>query len=338
MDTTLIKHEVLLIAPLFFDYYKEIIKELENLNYQVTYICDAPSNSNISKAIGRINKNLLKYSTEKYYSEKVLPVIQNKRYEICILVAGMTFAFTPEMIDEIRKMNPRARFVMYQWDSEKNLPYSTKIHRFFDAVYSFDLNDCARCPLYKFLPLFYTRLYEKIGKEECTEYMYDCLYVGTAHPKKYYEINQMAQALKIVMPRQFIYHYMPSRLKYIYHKVFAAEYKNAKYSEFNANKLSVNEMEKLIRQTKCMIDAPQAGQTGLTIRTMECLGAKRKLITTNAEIKKYDFYNEANIYVFEENKPINLNSAFFTEPYKQLDTAVYEKYTLRSWIQTLLQE
>ena len=120
MDNTLKKREVLLIAPLFFDYYKEIIHELENLDYLVTYICDAPSNSNISKAVGRINKSLLKYSTEKYYRKKVLPVIQSKRYDICILVAGMTFAFTPGMIGEIRQMNSKARFVMYQWDSEKN--------------------------------------------------------------------------------------------------------------------------------------------------------------------------------------------------------------------------
>lgn len=36
-----------------------------------------------------------------------------------LIVGGMTFAFTPKMIKEIRDMNPQARFVMYQWDSEK---------------------------------------------------------------------------------------------------------------------------------------------------------------------------------------------------------------------------
>ena len=59
------KKKVMLIAPLFFGYYQEMIKELELMGCEVDYICDAPSNSNISKAIGRINKNLIKGSTKK---------------------------------------------------------------------------------------------------------------------------------------------------------------------------------------------------------------------------------------------------------------------------------
>ena len=51
----------------------------------------------------------------------------------------------------------------------------------------------------------------------------------------------------------------------------------------------------IFSDSRCILDAPQAGQVGLTIRTIECLGAKRKLVTTNSDIKNYDFYNENNI-------------------------------------------
>ena len=97
----------------------------------------------------------------------------------------MTFAFTPSMIGRIKELNPQARFVMYQWDSEKNLPYSTGIHQYIDQLYTFDLNDCEKMDKYKFLPLFYTRTYEEIGKKKIEQYDYDCSYVGTAHPQKY---------------------------------------------------------------------------------------------------------------------------------------------------------
>ena len=50
---------LLLIAPVFFGYYKDMILEAEELGYHVDYLCDAPSNSNISKALGRINKKLI---------------------------------------------------------------------------------------------------------------------------------------------------------------------------------------------------------------------------------------------------------------------------------------
>lgn len=328
------KRKLLLIAPLFFNYYKEMIKEVELLGYEVDYICDAPSNSNISKAIGRINKNLIKGTTKKYFNEKVLPLIQSKKYDYVLVVGGMTFAFTPDMVGQIKDMNPQAKFAMYQWDSEKNLPYSTEIHKYFDALYSFDLNDCREMTKYTFLPLFYTRIYEEIGKEKVDKYEYNCSYVGTAHPQKFKDVNAMSDALKVIMPKQFVYHYMPSKLKYIYHKVLAPEFKKAKMSDFQTEKVPSNEMMRIFKESKCILDAPQAGQTGLTIRTIECLGAKRKMVTTNADIKKYDFYNESNILVFDGT--INKNSKFFTNDFEEISEEIYKKYSLREWLKYML--
>lgn len=328
------KKKMLLIAPVFFNYYKEIIKESELLGYEVDYICDAPSNSNISKAIGRINKNFIKGATSKYFTNTVLPSISNKTYDYVLVVGGMTFAFSPDMVGKIKEMNHNALFVLYQWDSEKNLPYSTGIHKYFDRVFSFDLNDCSNNKMYTFLPLFYTRIYEKIGNELMNDYKYDCSYVGTAHPQKYKDINTMSAALKNIMPKQFIYHYMPSKLKYIYHKLLAPEFKNAKFSEFQSEKVPAEKVMQIFRDSKCVLDAPQARQTGLTIRTIECLGARRKLVTTNANINRYDFYNETNILVFDGD--INMDSPFFKEGYQELDENIYKKYSLREWINVML--
>lgn len=328
--------KLLLIAPVFFDYYKEMIKEAEFLGYEVDYICDAPSNSNLSKAIGRINKNLIKLSTKKYFKENVVPVILGKQYDVVLIVGGMTFAFTPDMVGEIKEMNPTASFIMYQWDSEKNLPYSTGIHPYMDNLYSFDLNDCELMPKYRFLPLFYTRVYETIGSEKVNEYKYDCSYIGTAHPQKFKDINAMAVALKDIFPRQFIYHYMPSKLKYYYHKLLAPEFKYATMDDFNTEKVPANEVMKVFKESICILDAPQAGQTGLTIRTIECLGAKRKMITTNKDIVKYDFFNESNILVFDGS--LNKNSKFFTDPYVEVSEDIYIKYSLREWLRVMLEE
>ena len=328
------KRKLLLIAPLFFDYYQHIIQEAESLGYEVVYICDAPSNSNISKAMARINKNLIKCTAKKYFMERVVPIIKGNNFDYVLVVGGMTFSFTEEMVGEVKNMNPNAKFVMYQWDSEKNLPYSTGIHKYFDSLYSFDLNDCKEMPKYTFLPLFYTRNYEEIKKLDVDEFVYDCSYVGTAHPRKYKDVNTMSEALKELMPKQFIYHYMPSKLKYFYHKAYATEFKEAKLSDFKMIKVSSNEMIRIIKESRCILDAPQDNQTGLTIRTIECLGAKRKMITTNTDVKKYDFYNEANILVFEGT--IDKNSRFFSSPYQEVNEDIYKKYSLHEWIKFML--
>lgn len=329
--------KILLIAPVFFGYYKEIIAELEKMGCDVDYVCDAPSNSNVSKALGRINKSFIRFFTKRYFKNKVLPFISRKSYDYVFVVGGMTFAFSAAMVEKMKEMNPQAKFVMYQWDSEKNLPYSTSIHPYFDKLYSFDRYDCKRDSKYNFLPLFYTRMYEEIGRKAQEQHFeYDCSYVGTAHPLKYKNINDIANALKSVWPKQFIYHYMPSRLKYIYHKLTAPEYKKAKLSEFENEKIAPQQMMEVFEKSRCVLDSPQGGQTGLTIRTLECLGAKKKMVTSNADIKYYDFYDETNILIFEAGKPVDTNSPFFAAPYKELPPNLYGKYSLRNWLATML--
>ena len=95
---------LLLIAPVFFGYYKDMILEAEELGYHVDYLCDAPSNSNISKALGRINKKLISGSAKRYYKEKALPLVEKEQYDKVLLVAGMTCAFTADMFCEMRRL------------------------------------------------------------------------------------------------------------------------------------------------------------------------------------------------------------------------------------------
>ena len=329
--------KVLLIAPVFFGYYKEMLSELERQGYEAEYICDMASNSNLLKAAGRVNKKLTYGITDKYFKESVLPVVQGKSFDCVLVIGGMTFAFSPEMVEEIRLLQSNAEFVLYQWDSEKNLPYSTSIHKYFDRIYTFDRPDSISEPdKYRLLALFYLPEYSEIAQKDC-ETKYDCSYVGTAHPRKYKEVNEIAEAVKEAMPRQFIFHYMPSRLKYIYHKLRAPEYKHAKYRDFQTEKLSKSETLEIMAESKCILDAPQGGQTGLTIRTIECLGAKKKLITSNADVQYYDFYKPVNILIYNEAKKIDVTSPFFTEAYEEIPEEIYEKYSLSSWIKTLIE-
>lgn len=330
------KKRLLLIAPVYFGYYKDIMQEAKRVGFEVDFICDAPSNSNVSKALGRVNKKLIQIPTTHYFKKEVMPVIEKNTYDIVLVIAGMTFAFTQQMVKTIKESQPKARFIMYQWDSEKILPYCTMIHPYFDELYTFDRIDATAHSKYKFLPMFYNEVYESIGKSHPNSYTYDCMYVGTAHPKKYAEVNNMAKALKGAMPRQFIYHYMPSRLKYIYQKVKDPLFKKAKWSEFQQAKLSKDEMIDVYTHSKCVLDAPQAWQNGLTVRSIECLGAKRKLITTNEDVQYYDFYNENNIYIYKGS--FDYEAPFFKNAYEELPKDVYEKYSLRNWFKTIVQE
>ena len=64
------------------------------------------------------------------------------------------------------------------------------------------------------------------------------------------------------------------------------------------------------------------------MRTIEMVGLRKKLITTNAEIVNYDFYDSSNICIINRNSPV-LDQNFISVPYKELPDSIYQKYSLR---------
>ena len=270
--------KLLLIMPRFFDYPQIIAEELNKMGYEVDFFDDRPSTSGWIKAIIRINRNLLTQYIARYF-KSIMKEICAKQYDVVLLISGQSLSFSEEMIKEIKEKQPRARFVLYQWDSLINFPYIEKMQKYFDKCYSFDRRDTDDNGNLKFLPLFYCDRYEQLGKLSQTDYKYDFCFVGTAHPKKYKFIRMMSEQLKTVYPSQYIYFFFPSRLVFIYRKIKNKELRRAHYREFHYKPLNGQEMSRLIQESRCILDSAQEGQAGLTIRVLETLGAKKKLIT-----------------------------------------------------------
>lgn len=327
--------KLLLIMPKFFDYSEIIVTELNEMGYEVDFFDDRPSTNAWIKAAIRINKNLIGTYIKKYF-ESVMKTVRNKKYDVVFLISGQSLSFNESMINEIRQCQKEAKFVLYQWDSQTNFPYIKQVQKYFDKCFSFDRRDIEETPSLKFLPLFYSKKYEEIGKRNNTNFKYDFCFVGTAHPKKYKFIKMMSEQLKSVYPNQFIYFFFPSPIVYFYRKIMNNELRKAKYNEFHYVPLKGKDMNDVYEASRCVLDSAQDGQLGLTIRVLEALGAKKKLITTNEDIINYDFYQPENIYVYDGK--IDLKNIFFTHEYKEVSKEVYEKYSLRSWLKEILED
>lgn len=324
--------QILLITPNFFDYPSQMCEELWRMGHEVDWYDDRPSTNSFVKAIIRTNKNLVNLMIQKYFL-RIMHEISGKKYDIVLLISGQSLSFTEDMMERLRTSQKQAEFVLYQWDSVENFPYIVKVQKYFDRCYSFDPMDVKENSNLRFLPLFYTKRYADIGVKEIREYKYDCMFVGTAHPRKYRFIKEMGQKLSEVYKKQYIYFFFPSRLVYIYRKLLNQEFKDARYSEFHFESVKAEQMDELLTQSRCVLDSAQQGQTGLTIRVFETLGAKRKIITTNQDIVNYDFYRPENVYVYEGS--FDYSSPFFTEAYKEIENRVYERYSLSSWLKEL---
>lgn len=324
---------LLLIMPNFFEYPQIIKEELEGMGYNVDFFDDRPSTNAWVKAAIRINPNSIKTYIKKYF-ENVMTTISSKKYDVVFLISGQSLSFDESMIAKIKETQPQAKFVLYQWDSLKNFPHIKSVQKYFDKCFSFDKRDCAENDNLTFLPLFYCRRYEEIGRQNQEKYKYDFCFVGTAHPKKYKFIKMMSEQLKSVYPNQFIYFFFPAPIVFFYRKLRNPELRKAHYKEFHYVPLKGAEMDELFKDSRCVLDSPQAGQFGLTIRVLEALGAKKKLITTNEDIVNYDFYKPENIYIYDGF--IDLDNVFFQKPYLEVDQEIYKKYSLNYWLNTLI--
>jgi hypothetical protein len=107
--------------------------------------------------------------------------------------------------------------------------------------------------------------------------------------------------------------------------------------EFFDKIIPLEEVQNFIKKSKTLLDINRHGQNGLTFRVLESLGLEKKLITTNANIVTYDFYNPNNILVVDEENPI-IPSDFFKNEYEKLPEAIFYKYTLNGWIDQVIFE
>jgi predicted alternative tryptophan synthase beta-subunit len=60
------------------------------------------------------------------------------------------------------------------------------------------------------------------------------------------------------------------------------------------------------------------------------MGLHKKLITTNSDIKNYDFYDENNILIIDTKKPV-IPIEFIKKPYIQIPEEIISQYKVSDW-------
>lgn len=86
-----------------------------------------------------------------------------------------------------------------------------------------------------------------------------------------------------------------------------------------------------IAETSAILEINRNDQTGLTVRTLEAITYGKKLITNNKEIISYDFYNQNDFYVFDEDHLEGL-AEFMNDLYVPVPETVLKTYTYDEWL------
>ena len=328
MNTQYLKNKrILLFAPSFFGYDKEFFNGLRKAGADVDLYNERISENTFVKILIRLNPNYLSGYVEKYY-DNIIEENKDKNYDYVFFVS--VEAATPKIIGKLRSVFSNARFYMYSWDSVENKKYLKDVMPLFDRVWSFDKSDSEKYNI-DFLPLFYSNEYSDIASSGVLQ-KYDALFVGTIHSDRYWFLKNIERQICALNGRVYLWQYFPSVLLYLKMKLQSRRFcKEAKYRDFRFESLQKEQLLKLIAESKAVIDSNHPSQSGLTMRTLETLGAKRKLITTNVNVKEYDFYKESNILVVDRFSPV-ITSDFFVSEYEEIPLEIYKKYSLDGWL------
>lgn len=330
---TLKNKKILYIGSKFFNYENEIQKELTKLGAKVDFFDQRPDNDFITKVMIRLNfKFFIQNRIDKYY-KNIERSILNKQYDFIFLISPE--GISKNNLENLKKIQPSAKVICYMWDSVKNKLHLLNFFEIIDEIYSFDQNDCNNYG-FKFLPLFYLDSFRTISMIKHPIY-YDLCFIGTVHSDRFDFIMKIKKQFDHMNLNSFIYLYSPSQLMFIIQRLFYKNFKQIPRNKVSFFALAHDQIVDMISKSKIILDIERPNQNGLSMRTIEILAAKKKLITTNQNIKNYDFYNEQNILIVNRINP-TIPLDFLSSDYVECSDNIYDKYSLTNWLKTIFKE
>jgi hypothetical protein len=203
--------------------------------------------------------------------------------------------------------------IAYYWDTVKLFPRNQHIVHFFDRILSFDPGDCKKFG-FEFRSNFYS--YENAT----SEIRYQVYNLSSLDVRR--EITEeIAVALEDL------------QMSYLFKGFQKKPFKSA-YIQYTP-RVTYQEMLDEASYCNVLLDVTKPGQTGLSLRPFEALGLNKKLITTNAAIRDYEFYDPANIMIVEPGR-IRLEKEFFETPFKEIPASIKSRYHIKQWLNEVL--
>ena len=271
--------------------------------------------------------NFLSKTFFRFNFKSILISRSRKKWELIhfrqkydLLLAIRPDLMTPEQI-RLAKSVCR-KLVGYQWDGLERFPDIYKYIDYFDDFYVFDKNDFTKKPKLKFKTNFRLKPFD----EDFEFTLSDAHFIGEVDLHRYNSLVEIANYLTGFGLR-FIF-YITKYPRGVVKKHPSIRVRNNPRITYNQNLL-------IAKSTKVIVDInDEKLHTGLSLRFFEAMEFRKKLITTNIEIREYDFYHPNNIYIHGFSG-ISI-AEFMSLPYCEIDCKITDKYKIEEWIKEFL--
>lgn len=217
------------------------------------------------------------------------------------------------IISYIKKKGKKGvRVIAWYWNMIKKGGMIPEKYRRLCEVWSFDEQDCQTYNLN-----FNRQFYFSKAKTDNVRIKYDAIFVGF-DKGRYNIVNEISEVLKKNGFNVFI-------------NIVKDHTSVGKYKDYK-KRLEYEQILQLMTTCRCVIDVPQSEQNGITVRVLEAIFYKKKLITTDVSIKSMDFYHPENILVWNAKLSEQEIKVFFHKPYKEIDEKILYNYSFEGWM------
>lgn len=317
-------HNILFIAPRFYDYHIAIKSKMEEYGAEVTFYPEV--SNNIIYLICRNLGGWFHSAFQKYYYNHLYLKIKKQKFDLFFLIKGegIPVAF----VQKLKEKNPGIYFLTYLWDSILNFDCRYLIG-YFDEAFTFDPADSEEYNI-RYYPTF-VRDEVLANRKNCQNFSretFDLLLIGGYQKARYEFLKKMIPEVKRNNINLYHHLYIPL-IPYIYQNLTGNRIEK-KYIKFNT--LQFNEILSLYSKSKCIIDIGHKNQTGITMRIYEALGSGKKVLTNCETIKKTEYFSVDNICIID-TEDFTLPLDFIKR--KSYDTDI-SALSLNNWITTIL--
>lgn len=209
----------------------------------------------------------------------------------------------------IKRKNPKAKIIFWYWNPAIKMADPDTVPKELCEMWSYDPVDCEKYNLKK-----NTTFYFKDIKVKETAKEIDLLFLGINKGRQ-----DMLDELNSIM--------IENNIKTYFHVV---PDKNEKRLD-SVKPISYKKYLQLISKSKCILDLVPEDNNGMTLRPMEAIFLKRKLITNDAKIMKEPFYNSSNVFVLGVDNFENLYD-FINSDYMEVDHSKVLSFDFENWL------
>lgn len=313
--------DILLISPCFYSYHKEIVKALRDKGANVKFIPEV-NNSFLYRLTKKLSPKFQRYLENKH-KKTILKTCEQNTFDLLLVIRGELF--DEKLLTLIRKELPRTDFYMYQWDSYQHSDYRGVI-KLFKRVATFDYSDAQELSL-PYLPLFYLPEYKS---NTCyLDKKYALSFFGAYHGDRLDVIKFYTKELDAIGLSHKLHLYIPI-LSFLY-RLFVGDLKISDVKFLSFYKVKSADICRVYQKSVAVLDVELIIQSGLSIRTFEVLSSGSKLITTNFNIKRENFYDSRVINCISRDD-LKCNPLFFSK--KKVDVNI-EDYSVSKWLDNI---